>query len=61
MELNILEVLLKGSEGEWRERSRKHRYLMVFDKELKRKIDVEGRRSGKIILVILNQNPFRVT
>ena len=23
---------IKGSEGEWRERSRKHRYLMVFDK-----------------------------
>ena len=26
---------IKGSEGEWRERSRKHRYLMVFDKTLK--------------------------
>jgi hypothetical protein len=25
----------KGVEGEWRERSRKHRYLMIFDKELK--------------------------
>ena len=25
---------IKGSEGEWRERSRKHRYLMVFDKTL---------------------------
>ena len=24
----------KGIEGEWRERSRKHRYLMVFDKKL---------------------------
>jgi len=26
---------IKGSDGEWRERSRKHRYLMVFDKTLK--------------------------
>jgi hypothetical protein len=26
-------------EGEWRERSRKHRYLMVFDKELQEKIN----------------------
>ena len=26
---------VKGSEGEWRERSRKHRYVMVFDKTLK--------------------------
>tara|TARA_B100001094_G_scaffold222835_2_gene216927 strand:+ start:15921 stop:16520 length:600 start_codon:yes stop_codon:yes gene_type:complete len=25
---------VKGLEGEWRERSRKHRYLMVFDKRL---------------------------
>ena len=25
---------MKGREGEWRERSRKHRYLMVFDKKL---------------------------
>ena len=25
---------VKGSEGEWRDRSRKHRYLMVFDKTL---------------------------
>ena len=29
---------IKGSEGEWRERSRKHRYLMVFDKELKKRL-----------------------
>jgi hypothetical protein len=29
---------VKGSEGEWRERSRKHRYLMVFDKELKKRL-----------------------
>ena len=27
---------VKGIEGEWRERSRKHRYLMVFDKDLKK-------------------------
>lgn len=26
---------IKGVEGEWRERSRKHRYVMVFDKNLK--------------------------
>jgi len=25
---------VRGSEGEWRERSRKHRYVMVFDKNL---------------------------
>jgi len=29
---------VKGSEGEWRERSRKHRYLMIFDKELKKRL-----------------------
>jgi len=29
---------VKGSEGEWRERSRKHRYLMIFDKELKQRL-----------------------
>ena len=26
---------VKGAEGEWKERSRKHRYVMVFDKSLK--------------------------
>ena len=26
---------IKGLQGEWRERSRKHRYLMIFDKKLK--------------------------
>jgi hypothetical protein len=26
---------VRGAEGEWRERSRKHRYLMIFDKHLK--------------------------
>ena len=25
---------VKGSEGEWRDRSRKHRYVMIFDKTL---------------------------
>jgi hypothetical protein len=29
---------IKGLEGEWRERSRKHRYMMVFDKDLKNKL-----------------------
>jgi len=29
---------VKGAEGEWRERSRKHRYLMIFDKELKKRL-----------------------
>jgi hypothetical protein len=29
---------IKGAEGEWRVRSRKHRYLMVFDKDLKKKL-----------------------
>jgi hypothetical protein len=28
----------KGLDGEWRERSRKHRYLMVFDKQLKERL-----------------------
>ena len=26
---------IKGAEGEWKDRSRKHRYVMVFDKSLK--------------------------
>jgi hypothetical protein len=26
---------VKGAEGEWKDRSRKHRYVMVFDKSLK--------------------------
>jgi len=29
---------IKGLEGEWRQRSRKHRYMMVFDKDLKNKL-----------------------
>ena len=26
---------IKGADGEWKERSRKHRYVMIFDKDLK--------------------------
>jgi hypothetical protein len=29
---------VKGVDGEWRDRSRKHRYLMVFQKELKERL-----------------------
>jgi hypothetical protein len=29
---------VKGADGEWRDRSRKHRYLMVFDKKLKEQL-----------------------
>ena len=29
---------VKGIEGEWKERSRKHRYLMVFDKDLQKRL-----------------------
>ena len=29
---------IKGEKGEWRDRSRKHRYLMIFDKELKNRL-----------------------
>ena len=29
---------IKGADGEWRGRSRKHRYLMVFDKKLKEQL-----------------------
>jgi hypothetical protein len=29
---------VKGAEGEWKERSRKHRYLMIFDKDLKKRL-----------------------
>ena len=34
---------IRGSEGEWRDRSRKHRYLMVFEKELKERLKWEVR------------------
>jgi hypothetical protein len=29
---------VKGMKGDWRPRSRKHRYLMIFDEELKRRL-----------------------
>jgi hypothetical protein len=29
---------VRGIDGEWRDRSRKHRYLMVFEKELKKRL-----------------------
>ena len=29
---------IKGVEGEWRDRSRKHRYLMIFDEQLKKRL-----------------------
>ena len=29
---------VKGTEGEWRDRNRKHRYLMVFDKDLQKRL-----------------------
>jgi hypothetical protein len=29
---------VKGVKGEWRDRSRKHRYLMIFDRELKKRL-----------------------
>jgi len=29
---------IRGADGEWRNRSRKHRYLMVFDKKLKEQL-----------------------
>lgn len=32
---------IKGQKGEWKDRSRKHRYLMVFDKELKKRLTWE--------------------
>ena len=32
---------IKGVEGEWRERTRKHRYLMIFDDDLKQKLKWE--------------------
>jgi hypothetical protein len=34
---------IRGSEGEWRDRSRKHRYLMIFEKELKERLKWEVR------------------
>jgi len=34
----------KGIEGEWRERSRKHRYLMIFDEKLKERLTWEEQK-----------------
>jgi hypothetical protein len=35
---------IRGVDGEWRDRSRKHRYLMVFEKELKKRLTWEEQR-----------------
>jgi hypothetical protein len=35
---------IKGLKGEWRERTKKHRYLMVFDKELKKRLTWEEQK-----------------
>jgi len=35
---------IKGVKGEWRDRSRKHRYLMVFEKELKKRLTWEEQK-----------------
>ena len=35
---------IKGSEGEWRDRSRKHRYAMIFDKDLKKRLTWEEQK-----------------
>ena len=32
---------INGAEGEWKERTRKHRYLMIFDKELQKRLTWE--------------------
>jgi len=32
---------VKGAAGEWKERSRKHRYVMIFDKKLKKRLTWE--------------------
>jgi hypothetical protein len=32
---------IKGLEGEWRERTKKHRYIMIFDKDLRQKLTWE--------------------
>ena len=37
----------KGIKGEWRERSRKHRYLMMFDKDLEKKLKWEEKKWDK--------------
>ena len=35
---------VKGVEGEWKERTRKHRYLMIFDKELEKRLTWEEKK-----------------
>ena len=35
---------IRGIDGEWRNRSRKHRYLMVFEKELKNRLTWEEEK-----------------
>jgi len=35
---------IRGIDGEWRDRSRKHRYLMVFEKQLKKRLTWEEKR-----------------
>jgi hypothetical protein len=40
----------KGLQGEWRERSKKHRYLIIFDKELEKSLkwkEVDWRTNDK--------------
>jgi len=32
---------VKGTEGEWKDRSRKHRYLIIYNKELKKRLTWE--------------------
>ena len=38
----------RGVDGEWRDRSRKHRYLMVFQKELKDRLLWKEEKYGRI-------------
>jgi hypothetical protein len=38
---------IKDLKGEWRERSRKYRYLMIFDKELEKKLKWEEHKWDK--------------
>ena len=35
---------IKGEEGEWKHRSRKHRYLMIFDNGLKKRLTWEEKK-----------------
>ena len=39
---------VRGADGEWRDRSRKHRYLMVFEKQLKERLLWEEKKYAKI-------------